>query len=100
MHALIILAHPEQNSFNSQMAQVAQAELLAQGYTVEISDLYRNGFDPVEDAKHYSSRIITDRFDPQSEQRHASQTKTLPADVISELSRTDAAHLLIIHSPL
>ncbi len=46
MHALIVLAHPEQKSFNAQLARLCMEELRHQEYTVETSDLYRMDFDP------------------------------------------------------
>ena len=48
MHALIVLAHPEPKSFNAQLTDVAADFLLAQGHSVELSDLYAEGFDALE----------------------------------------------------
>lgn len=39
-HALIVHAHPEPESFCSAQMREATSALEAQGYTVEVSDLY------------------------------------------------------------
>src|SRR5882724_6916165 len=56
MHAHIVLAHPESQSFNAHLARVARRSLEAQGWTVTLSDLYAMGFDPSERAEHYLER--------------------------------------------
>lgn len=71
MHTLIIHAHPEPRSFNAQLTDTAVAALRRQGHTAEVSDLYAEGFDPVDRSAHYRDRARTDRFAPLVEQRHA-----------------------------
>ena len=70
-HALVVLAHPEIKSFNGGLAQVAEDTLKDMGWTVERSNLTQTGFDPVERAAHYPNIKNTERFDSQTEQRHA-----------------------------
>jgi NAD(P)H dehydrogenase (quinone) len=67
---------------------------------VTVSDLYQMGFDPCERASHYADRVDTTRFDVQSEQRHASQRRQVPADVAAEITRLDQADLLILQYPM
>ena len=45
--ALVVLAHPEPSSFAAALAHTAGDALLAAGWSVELLDLYREGFDPV-----------------------------------------------------
>ena len=89
MHALIVLAHPEQKSFNAQLARLCMEELRHQGYTVETSDLYRMNFDPLERACHYRDLKDPDWFDPQAQQKSASETGSLPQEVSAEISKLE-----------
>jgi len=98
--ALIVLAHPEPRSFNAQLAATATDALEAIGYEVVCSDLYGQGFDPVEAPRHYTSRSDENWFRPQTEQRYASDTQTLPPDVESEIKRLRSADLVIFQYPL
>ena len=44
MHALIVLAHPEEHSFSAAMARTAAEALRNAGWTVDLDDLAREGF--------------------------------------------------------
>jgi len=70
------------------------------GWTVSISDLYAIGFDPCERPEFYSLRENADRFDAQSEQRHASLTGSLPFLVTREIEALDKADLVILQYPM
>ncbi|MDZ7839815.1 MAG: NAD(P)H-dependent oxidoreductase [Gammaproteobacteria bacterium] len=100
MHALIVLAHPEPQSFNATLKDVAVETLERGGHTVEVSDLYAQGFDPVEGPRHYSNRADPDSFSPLGEQRHAWQSETVPADVRREIERLQRAELVVLQFPL
>jgi NAD(P)H dehydrogenase (quinone) len=100
MHALIVHCHPEPTSFNATLTGVAATALRTQGHTVEVSDLYAEGFDPVEAPRHFKNREDESRFAPLGEQRHAWNTDTLPADVRREIDRLERADLVILQFPL
>ena len=100
MHALIVLAHPEAKSFNAQMAEAAKEAMEAMGHTAEISDLYRQGFDAREDLSHFSNPKAPEWFSAQTEQRHAYDTGTLPADIAAEMVKLERADLLILQYPV
>jgi len=100
MHAHFVLAHPEPQSFNAHLVRSGSAALEAEGWTVSLSDLYAMGFDPCERAAHFRSRAVPDRFDAQAEQRHATDTSTLPAVVMDELALMDRADLLVLQYPM
>lgn len=100
MHALIVIAHPEPRSFNAALKDVAVDTLERDGHKVEVSDLYAEGFDPVEGPDKYQSRSAEDLFAPLVEQRHAWKTDSLPADVQREIGRLQRADLLVLQFPL
>ncbi len=100
MRAHIVLAHPEPKSYNAHLAAVGRQALEARGWAVTVSDLYQMNFDPCERASHYAPPLEPARFDVQSEQRHASQNKTLPKDVAAEITRLEAADLLLLQYPM
>lgn len=100
MHAHIVLAHPEPNSYNAHLAVTARGALEGRGWSVTVSDLYGMGFDPCERAGHFAQRLDATRFDVQAEQRHASQQGSIPAEVAEEIARLDRADLLILQYPM
>ena len=100
MHALIVYCHPEPRSFNGALKDVAVKTLERLGHSVEVSDLYAEGFDPVEGAPHYPERAVPDTFFPLTEQRHAFDRGSLPGDVQREIERLERADLVILQFPL
>ena len=100
MHALIVHCHPEPRSFNAALKDVAVRTLGRLGHTVEVSDLYAEGFDPVEKPGHYRDAMDPDYFSALAEQRHASKTGTLPADVGREIARLERADVVVLQFPL
>lgn len=100
MHALIVLAHPEPKSFNAQLKDVAADTLFAEGHGVELSDLYAEGFDPLEGPAHYAPRQDPARFSAQDEQRHAWESGTTSADVRTEIDKLERADLVIFQYPI
>ncbi len=100
MHAHIVLAHPEPQSFNGNLAAVSRRALEDLGWTVSVSDLYGMGFDPCERPEHYADRQEPGRFNPQAEQRSASERDTIPSEVLSEIALLDRADLVILQFPM
>lgn len=100
MQALIVHTHPEPQSFNGALTAVARQALAGAGYDVEISDLYREGFNPSEGPSHYPTREGQSCFSALAEQRHASQNGCLPSDVQREIDRLKRADLVIFQFPL
>jgi NAD(P)H dehydrogenase (quinone) len=47
MNVLIILAHPNKESFNHAIAKTCRDRLMANGHTVVFHDLHDEGFDPI-----------------------------------------------------
>jgi len=100
VHALIVHCHPEPSSFNRALTGVACTTLRERGHSVDISDLYRQGFDPCERAEHYTNRDNVTFFSPLGEQRHAFETGTLPEDVHREIARLECADLVVFQFPI
>lgn len=100
MKAHIVIAHPEPLSYNAHLAEVAKDSLVGKGYSVTVSDLYAMDFDPCERADHYLNRSSLERFDVQLEQRHASDTDSIPDIVKDEIKRLDEADILILQYPM
>jgi NAD(P)H dehydrogenase (quinone) len=100
MHALIVHSHPERTSFNGALKDTAVLTLRRLGHRVAVSDLYAEGFDPVEAPRHYRDRADSARFAALAEQRHASEEGALPADVRREIARLERADLVILQFPL
>lgn len=100
MKALIVLAHPEPQSFNGALTEAAASTLRMAGHSVTLHDLHAMGFDPVERSDHFSVRANADRFAPQTEQRFSADSDALPADVLECLEAAEAAELVIFQFPL
>ncbi len=99
MNVLIVLAHPERQSFNGALADVAAATLKEQGHQVLLDDLYGEGFDPVERPGFYPHRDKA-TFAPLTEQRRHHESGGLPEEVTREIQRLEWADLLILQFPL
>lgn len=100
MNVLIVHSHPEPTSFNAALKNTAVLALRRRGHCVTVSDLYAEGFDPVEAPRHYRQRADPQRFAALAEQRHASENDGLPADVRREIARLERADLVILQFPL
>ena len=100
MQTLIVHSHPEPRSFNAALKDVTLQTLQVLGHGVQVSDLYAEGFDPTEKAEHYAQRADPEVFAALAEQRHASKTDTLPADVRREIARLQQADLVVFQFPL
>lgn len=100
MNVLIVHAHPEPTSFTAAMAATARRTLEAEGATVEISDLYADGFNPVAGRHDFSSVADPTRFHYQGEQKHAFESQSFAADLQREQARFMRADLLLMVFPL
>jgi NAD(P)H dehydrogenase (quinone) len=100
MNVLLLYAHPEQASFTGAMKDAAVEALSEAGHTVEVSDLYGEGFNPVPGRHDFTTVADPQRFHYQSEQMHASKHGGFAADIVREQQRAARAHLIVLVFPL
>ncbi|PPE75116.1 NAD(P)H dehydrogenase [Solimonas fluminis] len=100
MNVLIVHAHPEPQSFCASMCSVATEVLQAQGHTVVVSDLYRQGFNPVASADDFGTRKNPDYLTYALEQRSAYEAGSIDPQIRDEIEKVKACDLLILSFPL
>ena len=100
MNALIVYAHEEKKSFNGAMRDTAVATLRDMGHSVEVSDLYAMGYNPVGGKHDFTELADSDYFKYSVEQTKAVDAKTFAADVVAEHEKLLRADLLIFQFPL
>jgi NAD(P)H dehydrogenase (quinone) len=100
MNILMIVAHPEPNSFNHAMANIAQEVFEAQGHQVQVSDLYAMGWDPVSDRRNFKTVKAPDYFKQQTEELHATETESFAEDIAAEQDKLEWCDVLIFQFPL
>lgn len=99
MKTLIVHAHPEPESLNSALKDLAVRTLEADGHEVRVSDLYAMGWKAVVDAADYGPdassplRVATDSG-------RAFESGTLSADVRAEQEKLLWADTIIFQFPL
>ncbi|MFC5030743.1 NAD(P)H oxidoreductase [Streptomyces sp. DSM 41987] len=85
-HALLVLAHPRSDSLTAQIAHRTRERLIADGYTVDLLDLYAEGFDP--------------RTGPEDEPDWADRDKHYSPEVRAHMARIDTADVIVVVFPL
>lgn len=100
MKTLAVLAHPERNSFNGALYDVAQRVFSNNGHEFKGSDLYRLNFNPISDRHNFKEVKDAAYFKPQIEEMHASETGTFSDDIAAEMEKLFWADLLILQFPL
>ena len=98
--AHFVLCHPEPKSFNAHLICLAGKTLQDEGWQVTATNLYEEKFAPLEEMAHYRAPVQPDRFDAQLEQKYASETGSLPDDVLKQLAYLDECDLLVIQYPM
>ncbi|MEM7259549.1 MAG: NAD(P)H-dependent oxidoreductase [Pseudomonadota bacterium] len=96
---LIVLAHPDNRSFNGSWAAASAGAAAALGHRVLYSDLCAMNFDAVESARHYHTHSADQVFDPLKAQEHCT-AESLPLVVAAEIDKVQAADWIIFHFPL
>ncbi|WP_324014441.1 NAD(P)H oxidoreductase [Microbacterium sp. JZ37] len=86
MHALVVVAHPRRDSLTAATAARVRDTLCAEGSTVDVLDLYAEGFDP--------SLRTADEPD------WADHTKEYSAEVRAHMARIAAADLVVVVFPV
>lgn len=85
-HALVVSSHPRANSLTTAVAARARDTLVAEGYTVDLLDLYAEGFDPL--------------LVPEDEPDWEDATKRYSDEVHAHMDRVAAADLIVVVFPV
>ncbi len=97
---LIVLAHPERNSFTGAWADASAKACADLGHKIVWSDLYAMKFDPVEKASHFKDHSAGSHFDMLKAQEAAAENGTIADDVIIEMDKVKTADQIIYHFPI
>lgn len=100
MNVLLVYCHPEPGSFTHALLDVAKASVLAAGHSVEVSDLYGEGFNPVAGRHDFETCADPDHFHYQTEQAHAAASDTYSAELRREQDRVRLADMVVFIYPL
>jgi NAD(P)H dehydrogenase (quinone) len=100
MNVLIVYAHPEPQSFNGAMKDLATEVLRGAGHTVQVSDLHAMKFDPAGGPDDFLERADESTFGYQREQRHASQQRSFEPKLQAEIDKLGWADFVIFQFPL
>lgn len=100
MNILIVYWHPEPQSFNAALFELAQSQLEADGHKVRTSDLYKMDFNPVSGRHNFRSVANSDFFKQQAEEVYATEQNTFADDIEGEIRKVEWADLVIFQFPL
>ncbi|MFT8795546.1 MAG: NAD(P)H-dependent oxidoreductase, partial [Acetobacter orientalis] len=84
MNVLIIFAHPERNSLNGALLDIARNELETSGHTVQVSDLYAMKWKTDIDREDFPSFPADERLKVASPSAESFSSHTLTPDVEAE----------------
>jgi NAD(P)H dehydrogenase (quinone) len=97
---LIVHAHHEPKSFSSALARTAAEAFIAQGHSVEFSDLYAQGFNPVSDRRNFTTVANPDYLKQQDEEQYATKNNGFAPDLEAEMRKVEKCDLMIFSFPL
>jgi NAD(P)H dehydrogenase (quinone) len=100
MKALIVYAHPEPQSFNAALKNLAVEVLTSAGHQVQVSDLYAMNFTPAGGPVDFLERVDPDCFRYQREQMHATSADKFEPQLKAEMDKLAWADLVIFQFPL
>lgn len=100
MKVLIVFAHPEPNSLNAALRDVAVEELKAQGHETQISDLYAMHWKPAIDRDDFPAVERDERLIVMSASGAAFGSGNLTDDVRAEQEKLRWADTLLVQFPL
>ncbi|SCW72540.1 NAD(P)H dehydrogenase (quinone) [Paenibacillus tianmuensis] len=100
MKVLIVYAHPEQNSFNATMKNLAVETLTGAGHQVQISDLYTMKFNPIADYYDFMERKNSEFLSLSAEQMNSSIHKRFAEEIQQEQDKVLWADLILFQFPV
>jgi NAD(P)H dehydrogenase (quinone) len=100
VNVLIVYEHPEPQSFNAAMKNLAIEVLTNAGHQVQVSDLYALNFSPASGPIDFLAREDYDFLHYQCEQTHATDANLFVPDLKAEMHKLQWADLVIFQFPL
>jgi len=100
MKVFILLAHPENKSFNGALFDTSIRKFNQIGATVYQTDLYRSNFNPLSDRNNFSTCLNPDYLKLQLEEMHASCHNGFMEDIEKEMFKIENCDLMIWQFPL
>lgn len=99
MNILIVYAHPQINSFNTALKDIAIKTLQQQGHVIKISDLYAMNFKATADWKDFmiNPAIMPTQYSIAGE--YATAHESLAKDILVEQEKLRWCDLLILQFP-
>ena len=99
MNTLVVLAHPESQSFCAELARRAVLRMRSEG-EVRFLDLYMEDFDPVIRPAHFPGRASPKRFEPMVEQARQAAIGEVTADIAEHQAALEWSDRLLLVFPL
>ena len=87
MNVLIVYAHPEPESLNGSLKELAVDTLKGEGHQVQVSDLYAMNWKAVLDEDDFKERMNPELFNPIMEQLNAVKKEAIPLDIKEEMDK-------------
>jgi NAD(P)H dehydrogenase (quinone) len=100
MKVLVVLAHPEHQSFNGAMFRAVVDTLSADGHELRTSDLYAMQFDPSSGRHNFMTVKDPDYFKQQIEELNASENYGFTEEIEAEIQKIEWCDLMIWQFPL
>jgi len=99
MNTLVVIAHPESQSFCAELGRRAVSRMSTAG-EVRVLDLYAEDFDPVIRPGHFPERASQHRFEPMIEQARQAAAGDTTADVAAHQAAVEWSDRLLLVFPL
>ncbi|MDE0855044.1 MAG: NAD(P)H-dependent oxidoreductase [Nevskia sp.] len=100
MKVLMVYAHPEPQSLNGSLKNLAVETLRQEGHEVQVSDLYAMRWKAVADAADFGALQHPERLDYGHESGHAFRNGTQTPDIAAEQAKLLWADAVIFQFPL
>ena len=100
MKVHLVVAHPEQGSFNFALHQTAINVFKNENFKLEISDLYKQNFNPVAGKKDTANYPVGEFFQLAKAQRLALSNNSFESSISKEQEKLISSELLIFQFPL
>ena len=100
MNVLIVFAHPESESLNGSLKELAVDVLNDEGHQVQVSDLYTMNWKAVLDKDDFPERMNKELFNPIAEQLNAVEKDNIPLDIKREMDKVLWADVIIFQFPI